>query len=438
MKLPPGYVEGQGVVKATAYGGFGERMLKTLGWEKGKGLGKEEQGMKEAIEVKKKEDTVGVGGGPVVNWNDAWWEDAFNSAVKGVPEHENSSSSNSDSDSEEDGDDIDGCSLNTIRVNRDGTLASGSAAELKLLEHLANSDGKVAAGRFGGRAGKMERIRAQEKMDAAKAAEKLGVKVAHVVVNNSDGSESTQTPLVKDDVVSSGQEAQGAANSSGSTRKRKIGTFNSKSGDVERPKRIVIECGSPENDVIEKGRELKQPTPECGWWGERLFVSVGALSGAALENPIKSKERGFSEDYQAKIFESAHAGKIDGRLKTGLGKGKRGTIKIGGATWEGKKTTFEDVEDDKIENSGMNPCEEMNRDKQIKFKSVIKAVLKEQSSSKGKRMMKLKELHSYVKAHITKIYSRDIRKRDLKQGVSRAIEKSSSWSINGKYVAWKK
>jgi G-patch domain len=60
MKLPDGYVAGQGVQKPTGYGGFGERMLRTMGWDKGQGLGKEKQGMKAAIEVKKKEDTVGV------------------------------------------------------------------------------------------------------------------------------------------------------------------------------------------------------------------------------------------------------------------------------------------------------------------------------------------------------------------------------------------
>lgn len=60
MKLPPGYVAGVGVHKATAYGGYGQRMLEKMGWQKGQGLGLNQDGMKEAIEVKKKEDTRGV------------------------------------------------------------------------------------------------------------------------------------------------------------------------------------------------------------------------------------------------------------------------------------------------------------------------------------------------------------------------------------------
>jgi len=61
MKLPAGHVAGVGVHKATAYGGFGQQMLEKMGWSKGQGLGKQKDGMKEAIEVKKKEDTLGVG-----------------------------------------------------------------------------------------------------------------------------------------------------------------------------------------------------------------------------------------------------------------------------------------------------------------------------------------------------------------------------------------
>jgi hypothetical protein len=60
MKLPAGHVAGVGVHKATAYGGFGQQMLEKMGWSKGQGLGKEKDGMKEAIEVKKKEDSLGV------------------------------------------------------------------------------------------------------------------------------------------------------------------------------------------------------------------------------------------------------------------------------------------------------------------------------------------------------------------------------------------
>ena len=60
MKLPPGYVPGSGVHKASGFGGFGERLLRKHGWQKGEGLGKDKSGRAEAIEVKKKEDTVGV------------------------------------------------------------------------------------------------------------------------------------------------------------------------------------------------------------------------------------------------------------------------------------------------------------------------------------------------------------------------------------------
>jgi hypothetical protein len=62
MKLPPGYVPGLlQQHKATAKGGFGERLMKQFGWSEGKGLGAKEDGMAEAIKVKQKKDQTGVG-----------------------------------------------------------------------------------------------------------------------------------------------------------------------------------------------------------------------------------------------------------------------------------------------------------------------------------------------------------------------------------------
>lgn len=55
-----GYVPGVGLHKPTAKGGFGEQLLRRMGWSEGKGLGIKEDGMADAITVKKKEDQTGV------------------------------------------------------------------------------------------------------------------------------------------------------------------------------------------------------------------------------------------------------------------------------------------------------------------------------------------------------------------------------------------
>lgn len=60
MKLPPEHIPGQGPKQATAYGGLGEKLLKQYGWKEGQGLGAQGKGIKTAIKVLKKDDTIGV------------------------------------------------------------------------------------------------------------------------------------------------------------------------------------------------------------------------------------------------------------------------------------------------------------------------------------------------------------------------------------------
>jgi cytoskeletal protein RodZ len=85
---------------------------------------------------------------------------------------DNTSDSETDSDTDSD---HERAARIAAAVNRDGTAASASVAELKLAAELAKSSGRGPAGRFGGREGKMARIRQQEAEQAAAMAAKLGI-----------------------------------------------------------------------------------------------------------------------------------------------------------------------------------------------------------------------------------------------------------------------
>nr|XP_034177957.1 G patch domain-containing protein 4 [Osmia lignaria] len=61
---------------------FAKSQLLKYGWSEGKGLGKHENGITEALKPKLKFDTTGVGH-QVNNWNN-WWETAFNKAANNI------------------------------------------------------------------------------------------------------------------------------------------------------------------------------------------------------------------------------------------------------------------------------------------------------------------------------------------------------------------
>lgn len=352
MKFPAGYVPGVGVVKASAYGGVGEKLLKSMGWADGQGLGKEGTGMKNAIEVKKKEDTTGVGAGSSsYKWEDKWWEKAYDSAVQTVGDSDAGTSS---SDSE---DDV-VAPGHVAGTNRDGTKSSASAGELRLAARLSKA-GRVAAGRFGGRDAKLERIRAHEARDAAEAGAKLGMPPpaaapAAAAAGGSGRSDTTATG-------SAARRAEGAAVGSagspealaGKTNKGKLNKKEKKAlaakevaapADLAPPAkkaRIVIE---PTKTACVIAADFV-PTPATGWWGARRFASAGCLEGLTEKRQEaaaaqRAGRQQFNEGDQEKLYMEAHAGKTQGRV--GLGQGT-GTVKVGGVKWEGRKVTFEET-----------------------------------------------------------------------------------------------
>ncbi|XP_665264.1 hypothetical protein, partial [Cryptosporidium hominis TU502] len=63
---------------------IGINLLQKMGWTEGKGLGKEEVGMQECIQIKKKSDNLGLGAKVTressQDWSD-WWKDAYNNVA---------------------------------------------------------------------------------------------------------------------------------------------------------------------------------------------------------------------------------------------------------------------------------------------------------------------------------------------------------------------
>eukprot|EP01017_Pseudomicrothorax_dubius_P050676 TRINITY_DN9635_c0_g1_i3.p2 TRINITY_DN9635_c0_g1~~TRINITY_DN9635_c0_g1_i3.p2 ORF type:complete len:154 (+),score=30.43 TRINITY_DN9635_c0_g1_i3:58-519(+) len=68
---------------------IGMKLLQKMGWNQGDGLGKNRDGIKECIQVKRRDELVGLGTEKKgeFKWNDNWWEQTFNSAISkvGVP-----------------------------------------------------------------------------------------------------------------------------------------------------------------------------------------------------------------------------------------------------------------------------------------------------------------------------------------------------------------
>ncbi|KAG2496546.1 hypothetical protein HYH03_005369 [Edaphochlamys debaryana] len=432
MKLPAGYVAGVGVHKATAYGGLGQKLLEKMGWSKGQGLGKEKAGIKAAIEVKKKDDSIGVGAKAAAwEWDKKYWEEAYNSAIQNI-NHETSSSSSSGgssasgastsstggtSSSSSDSSDSDSDSGRGRGkrarkgpaaagkagpvVNRDGTLASASAAELKIAAELA----KDPWGRWGGRGGKMARIRAQEQEEANRARAKLGLPplpeaAPPAAADSSDSSSSDDSDDDKPGTSGRGaeqaerkgrqgkgkekakkkgkaEEAEGKQSKKGKKERRKA---EAGEGDAQaeeaapapaRKKRLVVVLGT--DAMLEARKKMFAsftPTPATGWWGAKYFVSAGLVESledeeegdqrlAAAEERLEAdkaagrvglsgaaavaagQRQGFKEADQEALYKRVHDFQRVGRR--GLGKGE---IKVGGAKWEGTKKTFGEDDDE--------------------------------------------------------------------------------------------
>ena len=65
---------------------FGLKMMEKMGWNKGTGLGKNQDGMLDCIQIERRDEGQALGAesdraDSKFKWNDAFWTDMYNSAA---------------------------------------------------------------------------------------------------------------------------------------------------------------------------------------------------------------------------------------------------------------------------------------------------------------------------------------------------------------------
>ena len=83
---------GSGSTNRAVESKFGSKMLAKMGWQEGQGLGKNQDGMKDCIQITRREEGTGLGNENVTpaatfKWNDSFWTNMYNenaSKFKGI------------------------------------------------------------------------------------------------------------------------------------------------------------------------------------------------------------------------------------------------------------------------------------------------------------------------------------------------------------------
>ena len=74
---------GSGQTNKAVESKFGEKLMAKMGWKKGDGLGRNMNGIIDCIQIKRRDENLGMGAendtpANKFKWNDSFWEDAYN------------------------------------------------------------------------------------------------------------------------------------------------------------------------------------------------------------------------------------------------------------------------------------------------------------------------------------------------------------------------
>lgn len=379
----------QGVQKDSA----GYKLLKSMGWKEGEGLGASKQGIKEHIRVKKKFENWGVGAveshDRTRDWSNGMSE--FHRVLSSLSEITSKHAGSSSSDEEKDTDDFMASDVkkdNKEKKKKTKKASKKSSSKRKKKKEGTDDDMVVEQ--------KQESDGGQDEKDKKRATHIGRFKRRESAKMVKGYSSSDLAAILGEDPFTKQAEALAFSN-----KPTEEASTRSSSDDMDEgeEKRVNAEQEAAGPSVPED-----MPVPDDAWWSN-YFVR-GPRAGSRREKLNIKKKVGFSEKDQEDLYTNAHDHATTGRV--GLGRSSM-PKKVAGVRWQGKKTKLGDSDDeDDEEASGEDvEMEEEEDDVQIQIvmpdskrrktgESMFASVLHSALSQEKKKSMKLKALVKYA------------------------------------------
>ncbi|KAH7550220.1 hypothetical protein JRO89_XS13G0156400 [Xanthoceras sorbifolium] len=211
---------------------------------------------------------------------------------------------------------------------------------------------------------------------------------------------------------------------------------------------LEIEEASDSQDFIAGGNKTEDISSE--WWGYKYgFVSGGYLGAkSSRKKSLKTgeAEKGsertmFCEDDQENLYKLVQDKSTTGKQGLGI---KDRPKKIAGVHYQGKKTSFDDSDE---EESAEEPSADFSssakrkRDDSLEMEKIdepklkLKKLCKKLLRQVPGQSLKLKQLKVLIDEHSTSILSNFCSKKDAVGYLNQKLEGSSNFSVEGKRVS---
>ncbi|KAL6280457.1 hypothetical protein ACE6H2_017338 [Prunus campanulata] len=205
-------------------------------------------------------------------------------------------------------------------------------------------------------------------------------------------------------------------------------------GEVESEKASEIQVICPP-----EGNTCKELPPN--WWGHKYGFIPGGLLGAELKRRKSEKSQSnertmFYEDDQVNLYNLVQDKSTTGKQGLGIKDRKK---KIAGCYFEGKKTSFNNSDDEDSADLG-SPVKQKGDDSlkmgsanepKVKLKNLCKQLLRQAPGES----LKLKTLKALIDEHSSSVFSDFASKKDALAYLREKLEGSNKFMVEGKKVS---